>query len=356
VGSLHSQLESMGLGKGQFAAAMLLVESLDGNGWLDESLEEIADSSGCPKAVLEEALKHLQSLEPAGVGARNLRECLMLQLERYYPDESLAMEIVDNHLEAVSRLRYNSIAAKTQADMQQVKEACELIRSLEPRPGRDFSPETRPEYVVPDVMVSRSGNRFEIRLNERCVPTLGISTYYSALAGKSDDPELKSYLKEKLREGRWLLSAIEQRHKTLCSCVACLVRLQEGFFAEGSSGLMPLSLADIAYELGVHESTVSRALKGKYLQCDRGVYPMSYFFSRSFSTTDGTNSASPERVKAMLRDIVEAEDKRRPLSDSKLCERINESGCSISRRTVAKYRDEMNIPSAAGRKSPAKQK
>lgn len=350
--SLRSQIEGLGLPLKTRKAVLLLAESLNGSGWLDENLEDISLSSGCPQEILENALELLQSLEPAGVGARSLEECLYLQLERYYPDEILAMEIAENYLPAVSKAQYGLIASRTGAAKVCVREACDLIRSLSPRPGSAFGSDGGSAYIVPDVIVSQQGRHFEVRLNERFSPDLGISAYYSALARTSEDPEVRRYLGEKLRQAKWLISAVEQRRQTLCRCVACLLKIQEDFFTGKSAAPAPMSLSDIAVELDVHESTVSRALKGKYIQCAGGCYPLNHFLSRSFATADGTNSVSPDMVKSMLRDMIQSEDKSRPLSDQKLCQRLNEKGCAISRRTVAKYRDEMNIPGASGRKKP----
>lgn len=348
--SICSQLERAEIPESQHAAVIILAESLNDSGWLDEDLGDIASSSGCPEEMLEKALQTLQSFEPAGVGARNLAECLLLQLERYYPDETLAMEIAREHLGAVSRSQYGHIAGQTGAAKQDVREACDLIRSLTPRPGSAFPSGNGPAYVIPDVIVTWQEAHFEVKVNERFSPGLNISSYYSDLAKNSDDPEVRAYLGEKLRQAKWLINTIEQRRSTLCRCVACLLRIQEAFFTTAGGNLVPMSLSDIAVELGIHESTVSRALKGKYMQCPRGCYPLSYFFSRSFATADGTNSMSPDMVRTLIREMIQNEDKEKPLSDQKLCDRLNEKGCAISRRTVAKYRDEMNIPGASGRK------
>lgn len=350
--SLRFQLRSEKIPGKLRSAAMLLAESLNDDGWLDESLEDIACSSGFDTETLEMALERLQSLEPAGVGARDLAECLSLQLKRYHPEETLALEIAREQLSAMSKGQYGRIAAALGSEKDEVHRACRLIRSLTPRPGSEFSGSAAPEYVIPDVIVSQSEQRFEVRLNQRFSPALSISGYYSALAETAEDTEVRAYLAEKLRQAKWLISTIEQRRKTLCRCVACLLRIQEEFFLSGSGKLVPMSLSDIAAELEVHESTVSRALKGKYLQCPRGTFPMSYFFSRSFATMDGTNSMSPDMVKALIREMIGSEDKKKPLSDQKICDRLNEKGCAISRRTVAKYRDELRLPGASGRKAP----
>ena len=334
-------------------AGVFLVESLNQNGWLDEPLEELAADFGCPAEVMERALAAVQSLEPAGVGARTLAECLKLQLIRRTPVDKLAVRIVEDYLDALSKSRYGLIARELKVSQEEVRASCDRIRALNPRPGTGFAARENLTYINPDIIVVSFPDHFELLSNDYYFPTLHISGYYSRLLKESDDGQVKEYLADKMRQAKWMVKAIEQRRSTLMACAECILELQEAFFHKGPGHLVPLSLADVAGRIGVHESTVSRAVKDKYIQCSMGVYPLSYFFSRGLGSPAagrGEESASPDAAKALLKKLIAGEDKKKPLSDQKLCELMAAQGCPLSRRTVAKYRDELHIPSTTGRK------
>ena len=338
-----SQLKTMDLPPEVMAVGAFLVESLNGNGWLDESLEELAADSGYPKELLEQGLAAVQSLEPAGVGARDLSECLRLQLVRRAPVDEVAVRIVESQLDALSKSRYGLIARELKVSQEEVRAACEHIRALNPRPGTGFAARENLTYINPDIIVVSFPDHFELLTNDYYFPSLGISGYYTRLLKESDDRQVKDYLTGKVKQAKWMVHAIEQRRSTLMSCAGCILELQEAFFRQGPGHLVPMSLADVAERIGVHESTVSRAVKDKYIQCSMGVYPLSYFFSRSLG-------GSADAAKALLKKLIAGEDKKKPLSDQKLCEQMSAQGCPLSRRTVAKYRDELHIPSTTGRK------
>lgn len=344
-----SQLKTLDLPPEVMAVGAFLVESLNGNGWLDESLEELAADSGYPKELLEQGLAAVQSLEPAGVGARDLSECLRLQLVRRVPVDEVAVRIVESQLDALSKSRYGLIARELKVSQEEVRAACEHIRALNPRPGTGFAARENLTYINPDIIVVSFPDHFELLTNDYYFPSLGISGYYTRLLKESDDRQVKDYLTGKVKQAKWMVHAIEQRRSTLMSCAGCILELQEAFFRQGPGHLVPMSLADVAERIGVHESTVSRAVKDKYIQCSMGVYPLSYFFSRSLGNT-GEDAASPDAAKALLKKLIAGEDKKKPLSDQKLCEQMSAQGCPLSRRTVAKYRDELHIPSTTGRK------
>lgn len=347
-----SQLETMTLEPELLDLGRFLVESLNRNGWLDDSLEELAEEIDRPQARLEEALAILQTLEPAGVGARDLSECLVLQLRRRRKSDDLALQIAKDYLDPLSKNRYGFIAKTLGVTQSEVYAACELIRSLNPRPGSGFAARENLIYINPDIIVVNFPDHFELLTNDYFFPSLNISSYYNRMLKENTDGEVKEYLANKVRQARWVVRSIEQRRSTLMQCAEVLLDLQEDFFRRGPGNLRPMSLADIAERVGVHESTVSRAVKDKYLQCSKGVYPMSYFFSRSLGGTLGEDgdSATPDAAKALIKQLIADEDKRKPLSDQKLCQRLNQEGCDLSRRTVAKYRDEMSIPCTTGRK------
>ncbi|MCQ4769233.1 RNA polymerase factor sigma-54 [Eubacteriales bacterium SGI.150] len=350
-----SQLEVMDLEPELLPVGRFLVESLNQNGWLDESVEDLAEELGKPVEEVEKALAAVQSLEPAGVGARNLSECLVLQLQRRHEDSELAIRIARDYLDPLSKSRYGLIAKSLGVCQEEVRTACDLIRTLNPRPGGGFAARENLVYINPDLFVVNFPDHFELLTNDYFFPDLNISGYYCRMLKSTEDNEVKDYLMGKVRQAKWVVHSIEQRRSTLLRCAECILELQEEFFRRGPGHLKPMCLADIAQKVGVHESTVSRTVRDKYLQCASGVYPLSYFFSRSLgapAARPGTeeNASSPDFAKALLKKLICGEDKRKPLSDQKLCERMAREGCELSRRTVAKYRDELGIPSTTGRK------
>lgn len=355
-----SQLEVMDLEPELLPVGRFLVESLNQNGWLDESVEDLAEELGKPVEEVEKALAAVQSLEPAGVGARNLSECLVLQLQRRHEDSELAIRIARDYLDPLSKSRYGLIAKSLGVCQEEVRTACDLIRTLNPRPGGGFAARENLVYINPDLFVVNFPDHFELLTNDYFFPDLNISGYYCRMLKSTEDNEVKDYLMGKVRQAKWVVHSIEQRRSTLLRCAECILELQEEFFRRGPGHLKPMCLADIAQKVGVHESTVSRTVRDKYLQCASGVYPLSYFFSRSLgapAARPGTeeNTSSPDFAKALLKKLIGGEDKHKPLSDQKLCERMAREGCELSRRTVAKYRDELGISSASGRRARPKE-
>ena len=330
-------------------AVECVLQSLDFAGRLDEPPEELASRAGVSVSVAQEAVRLVQSLEPAGVAARDLSECLSLQLIRR-GENGLALTIARHYLEDMGQDHYNLIAQRTGADREAVRAACRLIRSLNPRPGAAFAPRENPGYIIPDIAVVAVEGGFEAVLNDSYMPALRVSAYYNQLMESTGDAEVRDYLTSKVRQAKWVVQSLEQRRATLLSCTHCIVSRQEGFFRRGPGHLRPLSLADVAAELDIHESTVSRAVREKYLQCAYGVFPLKYFFSRALTVAAGESDVSSERAKSALRALIDREDRKKPLSDQKLSELLAAQGMRLSRRTVAKYRDELGIPSTARRK------
>lgn len=348
-----SQLRGMELPPPLLAAAEFIVESLNQNGWLDEDVSELAVAARCPETLMAEALTLVQGLEPAGVGARNLSECLCLQLDHRGEDE-VVLRVARECLDALAKSQYGLIARTLGITQEEAREAGAVIRSLNPRPGTGFAARENLSYITPDIIVVNFSDHFELLTNDYFFPALRLSGYYQGLMKENSDAEVKEYLTGKLRQAKWVVQSIEQRRGTLMSCAQQILTRQERFFRRGPGHLAPMTLADIAGELGVHESTVSRAVRDKYLQCSMGVYPLSYFFSRSLGAIppagSGETAATADGAKALLKRLIAAEDKKKPLSDQKLCELMAREGCELARRTVAKYRDELHIPGTAGRK------
>ena len=333
-----------------------MLECLDNKGYLEESIETIASYFGTDTEIVEELLSDLQSLDPSGVCARTLEECLKLQLERRDMLTPVLESIIDNCLEMVAKNQIPAIARKLRLSPTETAGYCQIIKSLNPKPGVSFSSRDQLRYIIPDVTIVKFKDHFDILLNESMYPTIELNSYYRQMNQNPESSELKEYLGNKIRQAEWVKQCVTQRGKTLMQVSRAILEHQEEFFTFGPAHLNPLRLADIAQELDIHESTVSRAVSKKYLQCSWGVYPMNYFFSRSVAVQEssgnenGAQSVTAADIKRVLREIIEEENKKKPYSDRLLGEKLAERGISISRRTVAKYREEEGIADASGRK------
>lgn len=347
---LSRQLYRLKLDADTSQVARYLISCLDDDGYCRLSTEELSKNMEIPVQRLEEVLSILRTLEPAGVGARDLSQCLSLQLQRIH-ETGPALAIVENHLELLAKGHYRAIAGKLGIPLEQVLDAQRTIQELEPRPGAAFQRGEQVHYIQPDVFVEEVDGRFVARTRRGERPAFHINGYYRDLLARSGDKEVREYLGTKLRQAENVLWAVGQRESTLLRCAQAIADRQSAFFRSGPLALAPLRMADIARELDIHESTVSRTVREKYLQCSRGVYPMGYFFSRRATAQEDAAGLGGTAARTLLRQLIDAEDKSKPLSDQKLCERMAMEGCSISRRTVSKYREEMKIPGASGRRA-----
>ena len=333
-----------------------MLECLDNKGYLEESIETIASYFGTDTELVEDLLSDLQALDPSGVCARTLEECLKLQLERRNMLTPVLESIIDNCLEMVAKNQIPAIARKLRLSPAETAGYCQIIKSLNPKPGVSFSSRDQLRYIIPDVTIVKFKDHFDILLNESMYPTIELNSYYRQMNQNPESSELKEYLGNKIRQAEWVKQCVTQRGKTLMQVSRAILEHQEEFFTFGPAHLSPLRLADIAQELDIHESTVSRAVSKKYLQCSWGVYPMNYFFSRSVAVQEssgnenGAQSVTAADIKRVLREIIEEENKKKPYSDRLLGEKLAERGISISRRTVAKYREDEGIADASGRK------
>ena len=339
---LISQLDRLYSRHPSYSAARFIAGCLDEHGYLDESEETLADESDFPPEALRDGLALLHTLDPPGVAASSLSQCLVLQLQRM-GETGYVLDIAANYLDSLSRQRYKFIASELDISLAQVADAAEKIRNLEPRPGESFKRTSPCAYILPDIFVAVKDGRPQVSTNADAVPRLKISSYYKQLQANTADPDVRDYLDEKIRQVRFAMRSIAQRQSTLLDCVRRIAERQEAFFLEEGC-LVPMTHADIAEDLGIHSSTVSRTIREKYLDCSRGIYPLSYFFSRAMGDVGARG------VSKLLLELINGEDKAHPLSDQKLCDRLAESGCRISRRTVAKYRDSLGIPDATRRK------
>src|ERR1041385_560176 len=292
--------------------------------------------------MILDVLKIIQTFDPPGVGARDLRECLMLQLERDGETESLEYQIVRDHMTALGKRRIPEMARGTRCSVEEVQEALARIARLEPRPGRAFLPDND-QYVTPEVFVSRNGDDFTVSTNNEHIPHLRISNVYKDLMSQGgNSAEVKNYIREKIRAGKFLIKSLHQRQTTIGNIAREIVKRQRDFMDKGVAYLRPLTMVQIAEVVGVHETTVSRAVSGKYMQTPQGVFEMKYFFTAGLQTDSGLG-VSNRSVKDMIADIFKAEDTSKPLSDAEVVAMLKAKGITIARRTVAKYRTELNI-------------
>lgn len=346
---LQPQLLTRSLSSKEMETVEYMVHCLDDKGYLDEDIEVIANCLHITAEEANQALTLLQGLEPAGIGARNIKECLLLQVEREAPQDWIVKAVISNCLELLSKNQLPRIAKKLGTTLEEVAMAQEIIRSLNPKPGGRFGGEAKMSYIVPDMIVVKLKDYYEILLNENMYPDITINAYYHSLFLKETEKETKDYLNNKIKQAEWIRDCIAQRNKTLLDVVRKIVDMQQDFFACGQ-GLKPIRLADVADALNIHESTVSRAIKEKYLQCTWGIYPLHFFFRKGLLRESGQEKISVLEIKRRIKEIVDEEDKKKPLSDQKVMERLMADGISISRRTVAKYRDSMGIGYAGSRK------
>lgn len=331
-----------------------LILCLDDDGYLRIPLEELSLQGGIPLERLTQALVVLKTLEPAGVGAANLSQCLELQLERI-GETGPALAIVRDHLDLLARRHYRTIASQLEITVGQVEEALRTIRELDPRPGAVFQRIEQVHYPQPDLVVEEQEGCFTVRNARGERPPFRVSQYYRKLLSQSEDKEVRGYLTEKLRQAEHVLWAAQQRESTLLRCARVIVERQSGFFRSGPEALVPLRMTEVAQALELHESTVSRTVREKYIQCPQGLLPLNYFFSRSTGVGNRDGISATAAKKQLLR-LIGGENKEKPLSDQQLCDRMVQEGCTISRRTVAKYREELGIPAAIGRRiSPSQE-
>jgi len=328
-----------------------IIYNIDDDGYLQYSLEEIVESMD-GRATLdqaERALKIIQSLDPPGVGARNLAECLLLQMRDDPDDHSFARELITNHLEDLYMNRIPKIAKETGRSIEEIKKAVEFISHLNPKPGTAFSSEPSP-YVVPDVVVEYVDGNYEVRLQDDRLPRVYINSAYSRLLrDKRTSEAAKEYIRKRIQAARWLIDSIEQRRSTLYRIARAIVDAQRPFLEHGITHLVPMKMQRIAEATGVHVSTVCRAIADKYMQTPVGIFPMRFFFTGSTRTTDG-RARSRVSVKELVRQIIEAEDKTNPLSDDEIAAKLQAKGFDVARRTITKYRKSLGYPSSRRRK------
>jgi len=349
--NLIGQLNQSVLSGSDRKAAELVIGNIDDNGFLQSTPDEMALNSGIPREDFEKMLALIQGFYPPGVGARDLRECLLIQLQRQEKGNTLEHKIVSEHMEDLGRRRFPEIARRMGVSVEDIQKAAGNIARLNPRPGQVFAAAPQ-NYVLPDVIVEKVDGEYQITLNNEQIPHLRISNLYKDIiaSGNTQSSEVKDYIRDKIRSGKFLIRSIHQRQQTIFNIAEQIVSRQRDFLEHGPSHLKPMIMREVADAVGVHETTVSRAVSGKYMATPQGVFDMKYFFTSGYQTATG-ESLSNVSVKEAILDLVKHENGSAPLSDHEMVEILGERGIPIARRTVAKYRDELNIlPSHMRRK------
>jgi len=327
-----------------------IIGNLNDDGMLVASLDEIAAMGPWPIAEVERSLKAIQGFDPIGVAARDLQECLLLQLRHIGLEGTPTEKIVTEHLRLLQSHNVPEIAKRLGMSIEDLKEHIEVIRHLDPKPGARYTPPDS-QYVIPDVYIIKTEEGYKAALNEDGLPQLRISPVYRRLLDKTGDAsdETKAYVKDKFRSALWLLKSVDQRQRTIVKVATSIITFQREFLDRGIEHLRPLVLRDVANDIGMHESTVSRVVTNKYMHTPQGVFEMKYFFHSGISSAYGDNVSSVT-IKQRIKRIIDAEDAKRPLSDSKIMNILQKEGLALARRTIAKYREELKIPTSNQRK------
>ena len=347
---LHAQVGPAARDARQAAIARWLIDQLSEAGYLETPLREIADMLGAPLGEIEEALRVVQSLDPTGVGARSLSECLALQAIEADRHDPCMKRLIEN-LDLVAKGAFAQLKRMCRVDDEDFADMLAELRSYDPRPGLRFG-STVSEVVTPDILIrARADGGWDIALNQATLPRLVVNrSYYVELKRSCSDKESRGWLGDKLADANWLMKALDQRQKTILKVAAELVKQQDGFFRSGVSQLKPLTLRTVAEAIEMHESTVSRVTSNKYLNCDRGTFELKYFFTSGVASADGEGAVSAETVKAQIRALIEAEQPHAILSDDTLVELLRGKGFDLARRTVAKYREAIGLGSSVQRR------
>lgn len=352
---LEWQLNLIPLSDTDHQIALALIDGIGPDGYLSESLEDILSSLDPELEVeldeVEMVLHRIQQFEPVGVGARDLRECLLLQLRQLpasTPMLEQATRVVKDHLELLGNRDFAQLMRRSKLKEDQLRDAVALIQTLNPRPGSEIASGDA-EYVVPDVIVRRDTNRWIVELNQDAVPKVRVNSHYASMVRRADSSEDNTYLRNHLQEARWFIKSLQSRNETLMKVATQIVEHQRGFLEHGEEAMKPLVLHDIAEAVGMHESTISRVTTQKYMHTPRGIFELKYFFSSHVGTTEGGEFSSTA-IRALIKKLVAAENPKKPLSDSKIAGLLEEQGISVARRTIAKYRESLNIAPSSERK------
>jgi RNA polymerase sigma-54 factor len=343
---LEWQLKLSHFTREQDGIAMLIIGNLTPDGYLQEPLQDLAEEAEVSLELAEGVLSKIQEFDPVGVGARTLQECLLIQARHIGADDDVVIGIIDRHLPNLEKKNYGAIAKDLVQPVEEIYEAAKVVQTFDPKPGRQYTSE-EPTYITPDVYIHKVGDKYFVVANDDGLPKLKISDFYrTALAGGA---KAREYIQEKLRSAQWLIRSIQQRQRTIVRVTESILKFQRDFFDKGTAHLKPLILRDVAEDIGMHESTVSRVTTNKYVHTPQGIYELKYFFNSGISRTDGDDLAS-EAVKLKIKQIIAQENTKHPHSDQRIVELLRDQNIEIARRTVAKYREQLRILSSSKRR------
>ena len=346
---LHWQAKMFGFAEDELSLAEILINYIDDDGYILTPLTEIAESENVKVEDLEDVLKFVQEFDPPGVGARDLKECLLLQAKAIEEDTHDLVSMITNHLKDLEKKNFDGIAKAMGREISEIADMCKIIYAMDPKPGRAYAPADT-QYVTPDVYVYKVGDDYMVSLNEDGLPRLKISNFYkNMLKGAGGNEKTQDYIQDKLRSAVWLIKSIHQRQRTIYKVTDSIVKHQRDFLEKGAGFIKPMVLRDIANDIGMHESTVSRVTTAKYVHTPQGIFELKYFFNSGISTTDGDSLAS-ESVKLKIKELIAKEDHKSPYSDQQIVDMLKKDGIEIARRTVAKYRDVLRILPSSRRK------
>ena len=327
---------------------MMIIGNIDPDGYLKEPpLADIAEEAGVSLELAEKVLAKLQQMDPVGVCARSLSECLLIQAKHIGADDEILVKMITEHLSNLEKKNYQAIARDLKEPIEEIYEAAKVIMQLDPRPGREYTTE-EPHYITPDVYIHKVGDKFFVVPNDDGLPKLKISGFYKTALNGS--PKAREYIQDKLRSAQWLIRSIQQRQRTIIKVTESIIKFQREFFEKGIAHLKPLILRDVAEDIGMHESTISRVTTSKYVHTPQGIYELKFFFNSGIRLTTVDDKLASEAVKTKIRQLISTEDPRHPFSDQKIVELLREQTIDIARRTVAKYREQLGILSSSKRK------
>jgi RNA polymerase sigma-54 factor len=349
--SLHDhlawQLKMSNLSQTEIEIGLAIIGNIDVDGYFkDPPLEDIAADLGQSEEACELVLEKIQTFDPVGIAARSLKECMLIHAMHCGQDDDLVVKMIRSHLENLEKKNYQAIARDLKQPLEEIYEAAKVIMDFDPRPGRQYASDD-PHYITPDVHIHKVGDKYFVVPNDDGLPKLKISNFYRSAMGNS--AASKDYVQDKLRSAQWLIRSIQQRQRTIIKVSESILKFQREFFDKGIAFLKPLILRDVAEDIGMHESTVSRVTTNKYVHTPQGIFELKFFFNSGISRTNGEDLAS-QAVKSKIKELIDAEDVKRPHSDQKIVELLKKTGIDIARRTVAKYREQMGILSSSKRK------
>ncbi|WP_251862124.1 RNA polymerase factor sigma-54 [Clostridium sp. Marseille-Q2269] len=348
---LQEQIIELNENKYMKSICLYIIENIDHKGYLAVGEDEISEELKVPLNIIREAIDIVQSLEPDGIGARDLKECLKIQLKKKSISHSEICEIIDNYLDLVAENRYNVISKKLGISIKKAQEYGDVIKTLQPKPSRGFYTGDEVKYIVPDAYIKKIDNEYYIIMNEELLPKLTVNNLYKEIVLNDTDQNAVDFVKEKLNSAVFLIKSIENRKSTIHRVLEKILEIQRDYFDFGIKFLRPMTLKEIADSLGMHESTISRAIRDKYINTNRGTILIKDLFTTGITATNSTGEdISAEFIKREIKELIDKEDKKKPISDQIICNILNNKGIQISRRTVAKYREDMGIKSSKCRK------